>query len=145
MFSEFIFCSHKLSLPSPSIIFFLQNLVCIALSCQLKMKSMLCLVLPLSYLAYYFASLDSLSPCPKIRLAGGGPNTAPVFYTFTQHLQNSSCMPQSTIPKLLTPALLVNVCVIYCLDSIKMQLCAEVLKAFFFFFNWFYLTLEWNC
>lgn len=58
----------------------LQNLVFTALSCQLKMKSRLCFLPALSHLACYFASFDSLSSCPRIRLAEKGPNTALYYY-----------------------------------------------------------------
>lgn len=104
-FLLFIFCSRKLSLPSPSIFFsfffFLQqNLVFTALSCQLQMKSRLCLVLALSYLTCYYASFDSLSSCPGIRLAEERPNTATLLRTIIQRLWNSSRMPQSHILRL---------------------------------------------
>lgn len=44
--------------------FLLHNIICVARSCQLQMKSRLCLVLALSYLTCY-ASFDILSSCPR--------------------------------------------------------------------------------
>ena len=101
--------------------FLLHHIICVALSCQLQMKSRLCLVLALSYRTCY-ASFDILSSCPRMTLSEERPNTAPLLHIITQHWQNSSCRPHIPISRLFPLQLLVNVTFIYCLKDTEMQL-----------------------
>lgn len=77
----------------------------------------------LSHLACYFASFDSLSSCPRIRLAEKGPNTALYYYLTPMKLvmyaaeENLKAFPVRVIGECL-----VNVGFIYSLLETEMQL-----------------------
>lgn len=84
-----LFLPHLFSFFSSSFFFFYCTILYLLLfpaSCRWKVGYAWRLH---SYLTCYYASFDSLSSCPRIRLAEERPNTAPLLHTVTQHLPNT--------------------------------------------------------